>query len=123
MNKNPKGILKQTNNIQPVDNDNKRNSWLSRLQTKIYTQITTQQDQEQDNPLLIEKQSLKRVTFSLDNLFEEHTFSLDDTPSTYQQAQKKITHVSDLYTYYEHACIERQEACIDHLRSILRSNW
>lgn len=105
-------------------------SWLSRLQSKIYSQQHNQEECEGDNPLLIAKQDLKRVTFSVGNLITEHLFCSDDTPfdETFQEQKKaaptlpnKNKPITDLEAYYEHACVQREEACIERLRKILKS--
>lgn len=131
MNK-PKSILKYKpeNNVNNTAAINKPRptSWLSRLQSKIYSQQNNQDDCDGDNPLLIAKQDLKRVTFSVGNLITEHPFCSDDTPidETFQEQKKQNTttpkHITDLESYYEHACVQREEPCLDRLRKILKSN-
>lgn len=130
----PKSILKYKpeNNINSVTINNNRpqpTSWLSRLQSKIYSQQNNQDDCDGDNPLLIAKQDLKRVTFSVGNLITEHPFCSDDTPldETFQEQKKHIIattpkHVTDLESYYEHACVLREEPCLDRLRTSIKTN-
>ncbi|EPB83038.1 hypothetical protein HMPREF1544_10221 [Mucor circinelloides 1006PhL] len=139
MNK-PKSILKYRpeNNINYKDtsitaiNPPPRTSWLSRLHSKIYSQTDISQDENDgDNPLLLAKQDLKRVTFSVGNLTTEHPFCSDDIPrdelyekqKTDAAATKQQTpQVTDLANHYDHACIQREEGCIDRFRNLLRRN-
>ncbi|KAL0143139.1 hypothetical protein V8B55DRAFT_1474661 [Mucor lusitanicus] len=137
MNK-PKSILKYRpeNNINYKDtsitaiNPPPRTSWLSRLHSKIYSQTDIAQDEnDADNPLLLAKQDLKRVTFSVGNLITEHPFCSDDIPrdELYEKqksdaaiAKQQAPQVTDLANHYDHACIQREEGCIDRFRNLLR---
>ncbi|KAI8642699.1 hypothetical protein BD408DRAFT_443243 [Parasitella parasitica] len=137
MNK-PKSILKYRpeNNINCKDNmiatiTSPRSSWLSRLQSKIYAQTDiSQEENDGDNPLLLAKQELKRVTFSVCNLIIEHPFYSNDKPRDEVYEKKKSNtvtrqqsqQVTDLANHYDHACIQREEGCIDRFRSLLRKS-
>lgn len=139
MNK-PKSILKYKaeNNINydaPIPTKTTSASWLSRLQSKLYTQANAnnEEDKDGDNPLLIAKQDLKRVTFPIGNLIIEHPFCSEDSPrdESYekkkkelleQQQRNKKLEIADLSGHYEHACIQREEGCIDRFRNILKAN-
>ncbi|GAN04490.1 hypothetical protein MAM1_0065d03950 [Mucor ambiguus] len=139
MNK-PKSILKYRpeSNINYKDtsitaiNPPPRTSWLSRLHSKIYSQTDISQDEnDTDNPLLLAKQDLKRVTFSVGNLTTEHPFCSDDIPrdelyekqkSDAAAAKQQTPQVTDLANHYDHACIQREEGCIDRFRSLLRKS-
>ncbi|KAL9546751.1 hypothetical protein PS6_007499 [Mucor atramentarius] len=139
MNK-PKSILKYRpeNNINYKDtsitaiNPPPRTSWLSRLHSKIYSQTDISQDENDgDNPLLLAKQDLKRVTFSVGNLTTEYPFCSDDIPrdELYEKqktdaaaAKQQTPQVTDLANHYDHACIQREEGCIDRFRNLLRKS-
>lgn len=137
MNK-PKSILKYRpeNNVNYKDTsistiNPPRSSWLARLQSKIYSQTDILQDENDgDNPLLIPKQDLKRVTFSVGNLTTEHSFFSDDIPrdELYEKqkgdtvAKQQTLQVADLANHYDHACIQREEGCIDRFRNLLRTS-
>lgn len=139
MNK-PKSILKfkaENNNANdaPIPTRTTSASWLSRLQSKLYSQnnINYEEDKDGDNPLLIAKQDLKRVTFPIGNFIIEHPFCSDDSPrdESYEKKKKELLEqqqrdrkleVADLSSHYEHACIQREEGCIDRFRNILKAS-
>ncbi|CEP15772.1 hypothetical protein [Parasitella parasitica] len=137
MNK-PKSILKYRpeNNINYKDSKipaiaPQRSSWLSRLQSKIYAQTDIlQEENDGDNPLLLAKQDLKRVTFSVGNLTIEHPFYSNDIPrdEIYEKQKSNAVFgqqsqtVADLANHYDHACIQREEGCIDRFRNLLKKS-
>ncbi|RCI00768.1 hypothetical protein CU097_012597 [Rhizopus azygosporus] len=132
-NKRPKSILKyrpenqrpttSTSPITPV-----AHSWLSRIQSKILSP-PNEENQEREDGVSLRKHDLKRVTFSVGNLIEEHSFAFDDSPRDVEyekerqlrnKIQQELTHVR-LADYYDHACIQRDgEGVIDQFRHILR---
>ncbi|KAI9279353.1 hypothetical protein BY458DRAFT_502804 [Sporodiniella umbellata] len=105
-------------------------SWLSRIQSKILSPAYEDEPEDQDDCVSLRKHDLKRVTFSVGNLTEEHSFASDDSPRDVEyekerQLRKKIRQEltqSHLAAYYDHACIERDgEGVIDQFRAILRN--
>ncbi|KAI7899019.1 uncharacterized protein BX663DRAFT_522862 [Cokeromyces recurvatus] len=129
MNKPTKSILKykpEANNSFPLQQQQQPQSWLSRLQSKLYN--SNHSLHHDNNPLLLAKQDLKRVTFSVGNLTTEHCFFTDDSPrdeSFEHQKQKgnmpteEITPVR-LVNHYEHACIQAEEGILERFQMILK---
>ncbi|KAI8097900.1 uncharacterized protein B0P05DRAFT_522536 [Gilbertella persicaria] len=115
-------------------------NWLSRLQSKLYSQQFINHNNSEDtnepdleNPLLFIKQDLKRVTFPIGNLATEFPFYSDDSPrdETFEKFKKQREQqplvepavvVSELTSQYEHACIQREQVCIDRFRNILKES-
>ncbi|KAI8370912.1 hypothetical protein BD560DRAFT_434745 [Blakeslea trispora] len=113
-------------------------NWLSRIQSKLYSQqfINNSDDTSEpdlENPLLFVKQDLKRVTFPISNMATEFPFYSDDSPrdETFEKFKKQRelepvpeppVVMSELTSQYEHACIRREEVCIDRFRAILKEN-
>ena len=144
---NPKSILKLRPEInatvskpavvsptRPTSGSN----WLSRIQSKLYSQqfINNSDDTSEpdlENPLLFVKQDLKRVTFPISNMATDFPFYSDDSPrdETFEKFKKQRelepvseppVVMSELTSQYEHACIRREEVCIDRFRAILKEN-
>ncbi|KAI8097318.1 uncharacterized protein BX664DRAFT_326113 [Halteromyces radiatus] len=95
--KNKKSILRKptTNNN---NNNNNSSSWLSRIQSKL--------SQQDDTHFQLQRQDLKRVSFSMGHLTTEHTFDEEENDN------KQLS--SDLETpflphCYERACRLREE--------------
>jgi len=101
-------------------------SWLSRIQSKLLLQ-NTQEEDEHNKAILLPKQDLKKVTFSIGHLTTEHPFSSDESPRDELYEKQKNENrlnpqedIIDLPTYYNHACIQREESAMDSVRNILR---
>ncbi|KAI8978434.1 hypothetical protein BDB01DRAFT_799847 [Pilobolus umbonatus] len=122
----PKSILKCKQECDVVHTPS-TTSWLSRIQSKLLLQST--QDEDEHNRLMLPKQDLKKVTFSIGNLTTEHFFSSDESPRDEvfekQKEENKLNpqeDVIDLTSYYDHACIQREENVMDSFRSVLKNN-
>ncbi|KAI8373984.1 hypothetical protein EDC96DRAFT_9975 [Choanephora cucurbitarum] len=146
---NPKSILKFRPEInatvpKPIVASPTRpasgSNWLSRIQSKLYSQQFVSHSNSEDtsepdleNPLLFVKQDLKRVTFPISNMATEFPFYSDDSPrdETFEKFKKQRelepvpeppVLLSELTSQYEHACIRREEVCIDRFRALLKEN-
>jgi hypothetical protein len=107
------------------------NSWFSRLQSRLH-----QGEDDENNPvILLQRHDLKKVSFSVGNLTTEHWFCYNDSPKDekYEQQLKEeqnsapiktqqLVDMKDLATFYEHACIQREESIFEYFRNILRTN-
>ncbi|KAI9032742.1 hypothetical protein CLU79DRAFT_830579 [Phycomyces nitens] len=123
----PKSILKQLNPSSPIGLQS--SSWLSRIQSKIYSTAL-------DDPntiITLPRQELKRVTFSVSKLTSERIFySGDDPEETPTQPDLKEATLADedirldpsqeLPKYYEKACRMREEPVLDRFLDVLRLN-
>lgn len=147
----PKSILKyrpeipSSSSISATTTATTGSSWLSRIQSKLYSTHANYNDQDNEEykrSLTLPKQDLRRVTFSVGNLTTEFPFFSDESPrdEEYERekqaaaalvaARKSCTssrnleniEVLDLSNHYEHACILREEGTIDRFRNILRTS-
>ncbi|OAD70206.1 hypothetical protein PHYBLDRAFT_76196, partial [Phycomyces blakesleeanus NRRL 1555(-)] len=124
----PKSILKQLNPSNPIGLQS--SSWLSRIQSKIYS---TPLD-DPNAAITLPRQELKRVTFSVSKLTSERIFySGDDVPeedstqtdlkeATLADEDIKLDPSQELPKYYEKACRMREEPVLDRFLDVLRLN-
>ncbi|KAI9475518.1 MAG: hypothetical protein EXX96DRAFT_573622 [Benjaminiella poitrasii] len=98
-------------------------SWFSRLQSKLYNHPVPHDD---DNPLLLAKQDLKRVTFSVGHLTTEYCFFADDSPQDESMDRQETSAKTEEWTtskladHYDHACIQSEEGCLQPFRAMLK---
>lgn len=136
----PKSILKYKpeNNIEIVSSPlpSPTTSWFSRLQSKLYSSNLNNNEEDSEEykkSLLLPKQDLRKVTFSVGNLTIEHFFCSQDSPRDEEYEKEKqaavvlkklqdTNQVLDLASHYEHACIQREEGVIDRFRNILKAS-
>ncbi|KAI8874776.1 hypothetical protein K501DRAFT_92103, partial [Backusella circina FSU 941] len=130
-----KSILKprveNKNTVRHTTTNN--NSWFSRLQSRLHQG----EDDENNLVILLQKHDLKKVSFSVGNLTTEHWFCCNDSPRDEKYEQqlkeeqqqrkdnallKQQVDMKDLASFYEHACIQREESVLEYFRNILRRN-
>lgn len=127
-----KGILKKPCKKPPsINSTASSSSWLSRIQSKIYTTS----DDAFAVPAL-PRQDLKRVSFSVSKLTTEYLLydaDDDDSSTLSKQQQPQPSHndeptdstalAKQLPLYYERACRLHEEKPQSAFMDLLRSNW
>jgi hypothetical protein len=125
----PKSILKHrtydTASTSPVFTTT-ASSWFSKIQSKFTYQIIKDDETSKNTSVQLSRNSLKRVSFSVNHLTTEHSFCCDESPrdETIQRQTKQQAHIAltDLPDYYEHACIQQEQGVIERFRSSLRAS-
>ncbi|KAI8882530.1 RNI-like protein [Backusella circina FSU 941] len=125
----PKSILKhRVNNISSTSSPiltNTATSWFSKIQSKFTNQINKEDETNNTGSVQLSRNSLKRVSFSVNHLTTEHAFCCDESPrdeTIERHRQEPHITLTDLPDYYEHACIQHEEGVIERFRTSLRAS-